>query len=184
MPDIAAQLAQVQTQIATACARAGRDAASVTLIGVSKTQPNARVIEATAAGLQHFGENRVEEASIKIPVVNAAVAQASAEPPVWHLIGHLQSRKAKDLFATNGQPLFDVFHALDSVKVGAKLSALAVERGCILEVLLQMNVSGEVSKEGFAAAIWQDDNTVRAQLWGDFSALRALPGLRIAGLMT
>ncbi|MBC8099539.1 MAG: alanine racemase, partial [Armatimonadetes bacterium] len=63
-------------------------------------------------------------------------------------------------------------------------SALAVERGCILEVLLQMNVSGEVSKEGFAAAAWENNSAVRAQIWGDFSALRALPGLRIAGLMT
>jgi pyridoxal phosphate enzyme (YggS family) len=145
----------------------------VTLIAVSKTQPIEKILAAVKAGVQHFGENRVEEASEKIPAVNA----------IWHLIGHLQSRKTKALIL-NGAPLFNLIHAIDSVKLAGKVSQLALEHQLKLDVLLQMNVSGEQSKEGFDAHHWKTDSEVRAHIWQDFSTIRAMPGLNISGLMT
>jgi pyridoxal phosphate enzyme (YggS family) len=177
---LAERIAQIQANIDAACQRVGRDPQTVTLVAVSKTHPAERVLEAIAAGLQDFGENRVEEAMQKIAVVNSQVK----EPPVWHLIGHLQSRKVRDLFADDGQPLFDLVHSVDSVKLAGKLSRLAEDHGTQLEILLQMNVSGETSKEGFDAVGWEQEGEIRARLWQDFSTIRSMPGLSISGLMT
>ena len=85
---IAENLAAVEGRIAAACARAGRKRSEVTLVAVSKTFPAERVEEAIAAGVTHIGENRVQEARDKKPLVRGAAR--------WHLIGHLQSNKAKD----------------------------------------------------------------------------------------
>lgn len=175
MTAIATNLDAVQQQIAAACARAGRSPASVTLIAVSKTHSLERVLEAAASGVQHFGENRVEEAESKII---AARARADAAL-TWHMIGHIQSRKAKAV-----APLFDMAQSVDSVRLANKLSAAAVEAGKTLAVLLEMNVSGEESKDGFPAARWQQDAALRAQLWADVQQIAALPGLRLRGLMT
>lgn len=181
---IAAHIAQIRATIAAACLRVGRDPQGVTLVGVSKTQPVTAVLEAAAAGLLDFGENRLEEASGKIPAVNAALA----ERPIWHLIGHLQSRKTKDLWAggpdSTTPPLFDLIHSLDNVKLAGKLARIAEERHVQQDVLLQMNVSGEASKEGFAAYGWADDREIRTRLWQDFSTIQGMTGLRICGLMT
>jgi len=171
---IAENLVNVRGQIAAACARVGRAPASVTLVAVSKTHPPELVLEAAAAGVQHFGENRVEEAGGKIPAVRALTNQ----PLVWHMIGHIQSRKAKDL-----PPLFTVVHSVDTLKLAQKLSN-AVSEGNTLDVFLEVNVSGEASKSGFVAANWQDDADVRAQLWQDVRQIAALPGLTLRGLMT
>jgi PLP dependent protein len=176
---LAQNIARVQAEIAAACQRIGRDPQSITLIGVTKTKPADLVLEALAAGLQHFGENRVEESIEKIPKVNAG----AKERPTWHMIGHIQSRKVKDLFL-NGAPLFDLIHSVDSVKLAGKLSRQAEEHGVRLDVLLQMNVSGEASKEGFDAAHWETDSAVRARIWQDYSTIRAMSGLNICGLMT
>lgn len=172
---IAEKILHVREQIVTACARAGRDPASVTLIAVSKTHPPPAILEAIAAGVQHFGENRVEEAESKIPVVMAA----TTAPVTWHMIGHVQSRKAKSVAA-----LFDTVHSVDSVKLAARLSRLAEESGRALDVLLEMNVSGEASKHGFAAASWETDGPARAALWQQVSEILALPCLKVRGLMT
>jgi hypothetical protein len=180
---IAQNIAAIREQIAAACGRAGRDPQSVTLIGVSKTQPAARILDAVGAGLQHFGENRVEESGEKIPLVNAALT--TAQRPTWHMIGHIQSRKVKDLFAGQpSRPLFDLIHSVDSVKLAGKLAKQAEDTGVRLDVLLQINVSGEASKEGFDGVRWDADSEVRARLWQDFSTIRAMPGLSICGLMT
>jgi pyridoxal phosphate enzyme (YggS family) len=172
---IAENITQVQKNIADACARANRDPRAVTLIAVSKTHPAEAVLEAIAAGAQHFGENRVEEAETKIPVVNA---QASA-PVTWHMIGHIQSRKAKDVV-----PLFDRVHSVDSLKLAGKLSASALEVGKKLEILLEVNVSGEEAKYGLQASGWQDNPTVRAALWDEIAQILKLPGVNVRGLMT
>ncbi len=172
---IADNLNRVRQTIVDACARVGRDPASVTLVAVSKTHPASDVLEAFAAGAQHFGENRVEEAESKIPAVNAAVTQ----PPVWHMIGHVQSRKAKEVV-----PLFQVVHSVDTPKLAQKFSALAVERGLRLDVLLEVNVSGEEAKQGFEASGWERDAAVRQRIVSDVLPLFALPGLHIRGLMT
>lgn len=176
---IAENLTFVRASIAAAAQRAGRDPASVTLIAVSKTHPPAALLEAAAAGVQHFGENRVEEATNKIPAVNAAVSA----PLVWHMIGHIQSRKAKDV-----PPLFDVVHSVDTVRLAEKLSQAALSSFTSqqrpLDVLLEVNVSGEASKSGFAASGWQQNASVRDALWQEVAQVVALPGLRLRGLMT
>lgn len=168
-------ITQVRAEIDAACRRVGRDPATVTLIAVSKQKSVAAVLAALEAGVQHFGENRVEESEWKIPQV---VAQASAKP-LWHMIGHLQSRKAKAL-----PGLFDVLHSLDSVKLAEKLSQQLVQIGSTLDVLLQMNVSGELSKEGFHAVGWQTDAAVFSALCAQVAIISQLPGLRLRGLMT
>ena len=172
---IADNLNRVRDQIAAACARSGRDPASVTLVAVSKTHPPSAVLAAVTAGVQHFGENRVEEASSKIPAVRAQTGQ----PLVWHMIGHLQSRKAKDV-----PPLFQVVHSVDTFKLAQRLSSEMQARGGTLDVLLEINVSGEVSKAGFAAAGWQNSADVRESLAGEIAQIAALPGLNVRGLMT
>lgn len=172
---IAENLDHIRATIAAACDRVGRDPSGVTLIAVSKTHPPAAVLEAAAAGVQHFGENRVEEAVTKIPAVQAQFDQSI----IWHMIGHLQSRKAKEVPA-----LFNVVHSVDSLRLAQKLSREVQERGGILDILLEVNVSGEVSKSGFPAAGWREDEQLQAQLVEHFSQVAELPGLNLRGLMT
>jgi pyridoxal phosphate enzyme (YggS family) len=172
---IAENIARVQATIVAACDRAGRDPADVTLLAVSKTHPAAAVLEAYVAGVQHFGENRVEEAVTKIPAVNAQISQ----PVIWHMVGHIQSRKARDV-----PPLFQVVHSVDRLKLAAKLSQLLVEQGATLDVLFEINVSGEASKSGLMAGGWSHSKTVRTDVWQAVEQMGALPGLRVRGLMT
>ena len=172
---IADNLNRVREKIAAACARAGRDPASVTLVAVSKTHPALVVHEAAAAGVQHFGENRVEEAVTKLPEVKALTSR----PLTWHMIGHVQSRKVKDVL-----PLFPVVHSVDTVKLAEKFSREVVARGGIIDVLLEVNISGEASKAGFAAYNWQHDAAVRETLTHEIAQVTSLPGLRVRGLMT
>lgn len=171
---IAENVERVRANIVAACTRAGRDPGTVTLVAVSKTHSAKSILEAAAVGVQHFGENRVEEAVTKIPTVNAQADQ----PPVWHMIGHLQSRKAKDV-----PPLFSVVHSIDTVRLAEKLSR-EVAAGRSLDVLLEINISGEASKAGFAAYGWQDNAVLRAALWDAAAQIGALPGLKVRGLMT
>ncbi len=175
MSDIAENVRRVRDQIAAACARAGRDPASVTLVAVSKTHPPEAVLEAATAGVQHFGENRVEESATKIPTV---MAQTDL-PLVWHMIGHIQSRKAKEV-----PPLFQVVHSVDTLKLAHRLSRELVEMGGALDVLLEINVSGEASKAGFAAAGWQQNTDLLENLCSAAAQIKALPGLNLRGLMT
>ncbi len=172
---IAARIQQVQEQITAACARARRDPSGVTLVAVSKTHPAAAVLAAAEAGLQHFGENRVEEAITKITAVN----HEASKPLIWHMIGHVQSRKAKLVL-----PLFDLVHSVDSVRLAEKFSALALEQNRTLDILLEVNVSGETSKYGFEASGWTRDAAVREAFWADVAQVIALPGIRLRGLMT
>jgi len=172
---IAENIDLVRQRIENACTKAGRSPDEVTLIAVSKTNPPEAVIEAATAGVQHFGENRVEEAESKIPAVNAQVSN----PLTWHMIGHVQSRKAKDV-----ESLFQYVHSVDTLKLAQKFSTLSVEKGRILNVLLEINVSGEEAKHGFVAANWRHDEALKDELWSQVRALLGLPGLRVRGLMT
>jgi PLP dependent protein len=171
---ISENLQQVHAAIATACARANRVPSDVTLIAVTKTQPAEVVRRGVAAGLQHFGENRVEEASVKIPELN----QQMDSPLVWHMIGHIQSRKARLI-----PPLFQMAHSIDSLKLARKLSRWLAEQNATFDVLLEMNVSGEASKSGFAAADWAENQASRDLLRDEIKQLLALPGLNVRGLM-
>lgn len=172
---IAANIEGVREQIDAACKRVGRDPSAVTLLAVCKQQSPEAVCTAAAAGLRHFGENRVEEAVTKIPQVRQRVA----EPLVWHMVGHIQSRKARQV-----PGLFQVVHAVDRMKLARRLSALMSERDGTLDVLLEVNVSGEASKAGLNAPGWQEDAELRDSLWRDCETMLALPGLRVLGLMT
>ncbi len=125
-------LEKVERRIAAACEKAGRSRDSVRLLAVSKTRPPEAVREAAACGLRLFGENRVQEAQSKIPLCPAGLE--------WHLIGHLQTNKAK--LAVR---LFQMVHSVDSLKL---LQALEAHADLTLPVLLQVNVSGEAAKFG------------------------------------
>jgi hypothetical protein len=166
--ELAARLAAVQGRIARAASRAGRRAEDITLLGVSKRQPAEAVAALVAAGLAHCGENFVQEAREKIPRV-AALLGPGAHPPRWHFIGRLQSNKAK-----LAAGLFDVVEAVDRPELARALDAHAAAAGRTLEVLLQVNVSGEAQKGGAAPGAL-----------GELArAVAALPHLRLTGLMT
>jgi len=175
--DVLANLTRVQARIQAAARRAGRDPAAVTLVAVTKTRPLEAVQAAYRAGVRHFGENRVEEGSLKIPAFNAWLA---AEPPTWHMIGHLQSRKAADALAH-----FDMVHSVDSLKLAGRLSRLAEEAGrAPLPILLECNVSGEASKYGFELSRWQASREIRLAFFDVVRDIGRLPCLHLQGLMT
>lgn len=171
MIDLAANLSSVRERIAAAARRVGRDPAGITLVVVTKTQP-AEIIRAVYdLGVRHLGENRVEEAQTKVSRLPTDVT--------WHMIGHIQSRKARQV-----TPLFQMVHSLDSVKLAQRLDALCADRPAPLPVLLECNVSGEESKYGFAASRWFSDAGERTSLLSAVAAVTALPHLRLQGLMT
>jgi pyridoxal phosphate enzyme (YggS family) len=176
---LASRLAAVRERIAAACNRANRPTETVTLIAVSKTHPVETVLDAVALGQTQFGENRIEEAAEKI----AAVRTRTTVPLSWHMIGHVQSRKARDVVG-----VFDYVHSLDSVKLAERYSRMVIESNHQgsqpMQVLLEMNVSGEASKEGFAANNWRADREIRDTLWAEVRRIIELPGIRVAGLMT
>jgi PLP dependent protein len=162
--DFASRLAGVRGAIAAACARAGRDPAAVTLLGVSKTQPAAALADAFAAGLRVFGENRVQEALAKTAELPAEVVRGSA----WHLIGPLQSNKVKAAL-----DLFTVVHSVDRPKIAQALDREAGSRGLALTGFLEVNLGAEPSKHGFPPD----------GLAASAAPLADLAHLRIAGLM-
>jgi hypothetical protein len=144
---LADNLARVQEQIMDAARRARRAAAEITLVAVSKGQPAAAIQAAYALGVRDFGESYIEEALPKIAGVDAWLAAqgAEADPIRWHLIGHVQSRKAGSAVGP-----FDLVHSVDRVKIAHKLAHFAQRQGRALPVLLEVNVSAEASKYGFA----------------------------------
>jgi pyridoxal phosphate enzyme (YggS family) len=180
MDTIAMRIEAVRERIAAAARRAGRSPDQIRLVGVSKTHPPELVAQALGAGLCDFGENRVQEAEPKI----AALA-ADRNAITWHLIGHLQSNKAKRAVA-----LFDVVHSVDSLSLAQALARGAGARTphpasrIPLAVLLQVNVSGEASKDGFELAGWEDQPALLDHFFAQVEQLLALPHLRVGGLMT
>ena len=131
----------MRERIARAAGRAGRRPEEVTLVGVSKRQPAEAVAALVAAGLSHCGESFVQEAREKIPRVAALLGGAPA--PRWHLVGRLQRNKAR-----LAAGLFDVIESVDRIELALALDAAAATAGRTLEVLLQVNVSGEAQKGG------------------------------------
>jgi len=175
-------IAHIQTHIAQACDKVSRSRDSVTLVAACKTQPVTSIVAAIAAGVRHFGENRVEEANPKLVEVTA---QAPDDDLTWHLIGHIQSRKAKEVVSYQGQRRFGLVHGVDSPDLAAKLSRLVMEQEAPpLPILVQINVSGEVSKSGFEAAGWEDHATIAQHITTQVKAVMGLPGVSLRGLMT
>jgi pyridoxal phosphate enzyme (YggS family) len=178
MTDIESALARVRARIGEAALRAGRDPAGIALVAVSKTSPPEAVAEAIAAGQRDFGENRVEEALPKIAQIAARLG--AGDSPRWHLIGHLQSRKAKEAVGR-----FDLIHSVDSARLAESLDRrVAAAHAPPQPVLVECNVSGEHSKNGFDLGGWERDPAVFARFADDAARLLALPNLRVHGLMT
>ncbi len=138
-PDIAANLAAVRSRIAAAAGRAGRSPSDVTLVAVSKTFGEAHVRSAYAAGHRDFGENKVQEALQKI------AATADTHGARWHLIGHLQTNKARKAAGS-----FACVHSIDSIDLLRRLDAAALEQGTAPEVLIQVDLAAESTKFGAA----------------------------------
>ena len=172
---IRARVEQVEQEIAAACQRANRAPESVTLVAVSKQHSAAEVVEAAHAGIQHVGENRLEEALRKMN----DVAALTDRPIAWHMVGRVQERKARHVLSG-----FAMLHSLDSLKLARRLDRYAGQRGAPLDVLLEVNVSGEETKAGWSAFNWQDDPAQRRALWDDVRVLLEMPGIRVRGLMT
>ena len=171
MTSVETSLRSVQERIRAASGRAGRDPAEITLVAVTKTQSPA-VIQATyELGLRHFGENRVEEAASKVG--------ALPDDATWHMIGHIQSRKAGQV-----RSLFRMVHSVDSVKLARRLDRLGQDGEPPLPIFLECNVSGEESKYGFAAGRWRQDREQRDALWLAVSEIVTLRHLTVKGLMT
>jgi pyridoxal phosphate enzyme (YggS family) len=159
--DLAANLNQVQHRIAAACARAGRDPTSVTLLAVTKTQRPEVIAEASRHGLSLFGENKVQEAKAKIPLCPGRSR--------WHMIGHLQTNKAREAI-----DLFQMIQSVDSLHLALELNKRAEQAAKTLPILLEVNIVGEASKFGYKPS----------ELLQDLVALNRLPRLEIQGLMT
>lgn len=159
--DLAANLNSVRDRIAAACARANRDPASVTLLAVTKTQPPEIVTEAARLGLTVFGENKVQEAKGKIPLCPGRLN--------WHMIGHLQTNKARDTV-----DLFAMVQSVDSLHLAEEINKRAEQASKTMPILLEVNIVGEASKFGYKPE----------QLLLDFKQLNSLPRLEIHGLMT
>ncbi len=134
--DIAHRLNGVRDQIADAARRSGRLPTAVRLVAVSKTFPLEAIRAAAAAGQVDFGENKVQEAHTKIE-------GAGPMPLRWHLLGHLQSNKARKAAA-----LFDMIHSVDSVELLRRLDAGASDRGRVVDILIQVDLGNEATKFG------------------------------------
>jgi pyridoxal phosphate enzyme (YggS family) len=154
---------EVCARISAAALKSNRRPEEITLVAVSKTHPAEIIREAIAAGVTDLGENRVQEAESKIPEVGRRAAR-------WHLIGHLQSNKAR-----RAVELFDVIHSLDSVALARRLDRMCVELNREeLPVMIQVDLGREATKSGI-------DEAEVAQI---VEALKQCARLRLVGLMT
>src|SRR5687768_12816916 len=157
--DLAGRVSEIRQRIAAATARGGHGQ-QVTIVAVTKTHEADAVQAAFDAGVVDVGENRVQEALRKMPEVTAPVR--------WHLIGHLQRNKVKSL------DRFALLHSLDSARLADAVAGVGADAGTPIPVLVQVNVSGEATKGGFAG----DEFDREAE------RLHGLPGLTVRGVMT
>ncbi|HSQ22768.1 MAG TPA: YggS family pyridoxal phosphate-dependent enzyme [Pyrinomonadaceae bacterium] len=157
------RIAEVRARLTAAADRSDRSVDEITLVAVSKTRPAEAVREAITAGVNDFGENRVQEAESKIPAVGRTAAR-------WHLIGHLQSNKAR-----RAVELFDCIHSLDSLDLAKRLNRICDELDRPeLPLLIQVDLGHEATKMGI-------EEKGMSEL---VAVLRDCPRLRLTGLMT
>lgn len=154
------RLTEVQARIAAAARRSGRDPDAVSLVAVSKTHPPEAVAALAEAGQTLFGENRVQEARAKAPLLSSALR--------WHLVGHLQRNKVRQAVG-----LFEMIQSVDSSDLAESIHRVAEEQGIRCRVLLEVNVAGEATKFGFSPEA----------LERDIEALLGLSHIDIEGLM-
>lgn len=161
MPDIKDNLNRIRQEIFQSCLKSGRRPEEVKLVAVSKNFPEEAVREAFSQGQLIFGENRVQELVGKKAVLPGDIK--------WHLIGTLQRNKVKDIIAK-----VDLIHSVDSVRLAGEISKQALKAGLLVNILLQVNVSGELTKQGFSPD----------ELLEYIQEISELPGIKIKGLMT
>ena len=161
MPSLTENLAAVRESIVSAAQRSGRKPDDVELVAISKTYPAEMIREAAEADQELFGESRVQEALIKIPSLPSRLR--------WHFIGHLQSNKVRKVL-----PHFELIHGVDSPGLARDIDRIGGETGLFPRVLLEVNVSGEESKHGFAPEA----------LERELEGLLAMPRLQVEGFMT
>ncbi len=159
--EIAQNIKIVRDNIEKACSRCGRDPKEVTLIAVSKTKPVEDVRAAMAAGMEYFGENKVQELTMKMDTIT--------EPLHWNMIGHLQKNKVKYIVGRA-----ELIHSVDSLDLAQKIQSEAAKKNVVANILLEVNVSGEESKFGIRPE--QLEDLVRQ--------IAVLPNVHIKGLMT
>ena len=159
--EIDENIQNVRKNINEACLRCGRDPKEVTLIAVSKTKPVEDVRAAMAAGMEYFGENKVQELTVKMDAIT--------QPLHWNRIGHLQKNKVKYIVGR-----VDLIHSVDSVDLARKIQTEAAKKKVEANILLEVNVSGEESKFGVRPENLED--VVRK--------IAVLPNVHIKGLMT
>ncbi len=157
---------KIREEISLAARRAGRDPESVRLLTVTKAQPLTVLQAAVDAGIRLFGENYPEEAAEKMDALR------EIQEIRWHMIGHIQSRKAR-LVAER----FDFVHSVDSLKVARRLSRFAVEYSRAVPILLEFNLGGEESKYGWLVS-------EEARWMPEIEEILALPNVAVRGLMT
>lgn len=145
-------------------AETGGRAGQVQLVAVSKTVLPDQILQVYQAGQRLFGENRVQERTAKIGALSTRMPEAK-----WHLIGHLQTNKARVAAES-----FDLIESIDSLKIASTLDRWAHNAGSVVDVLIQVNVAGEHSKHGVATE----------RFWDDIQVMEGLHGLRLRGLMT
>lgn len=166
---IAEQIKQVRSRISRAANRAGRQPGQIRLVAISKGQGIAKIRSAYAEGIRDFGENRAIEAVPKLAQLD------DLDDVQWHMVGHVQSRKARDVVER-----FKYVHSLDRWKLAQRLDHFAKEMGIKLPVLLECNVSGEQSKFGWRIV----DQLDWPSLLPEFDRILSLENLDVQGLMT
>jgi len=169
--DLVSSRAAILERIARAAGRAGRDPGTVEIVAVTKTVPAERIREAIAAGFTTLGENRVQERQAKVSEIDAVSTWPAGEQPRWHLIGPLQSNKAR-----RAVELFDVIETVDSPALAERLDRIVAELrpGSRLPIMLQVNVDADAAKAGFEVP----------DLERELAGILALPSLAVEGLMT
>jgi pyridoxal phosphate enzyme (YggS family) len=171
-------LDRVMGRIAAAAQRSNRNPDEITLVAVTKTHPPDIVLEALACGVRHVGENRIGELEAKRPSVESLLPP-ELHTPIWHMVGHVQSRKA-----SRAVEVADVIESVDSLKLARRLDSSAAARGRRVPVLLEVNVSGEDSKYGWRAGRWESDAGQLAALATKVAAILELEHVQVQGLMT
>jgi hypothetical protein len=154
-------LAAVQQKIKLACEKAGRDVSEVTLIAVSKTKPVEMLSTVYEEGIREFGENKVQELTEKYEVLPKDIH--------WHMIGHLQRNKVKYIVDK-----VSLIHSVDSLRLAEEISQQAMKKQRVVDILVEVNIAGELSKFG----------TTGAEATALVQEIASLPGIHIKGLMT
>lgn len=168
--DIAANLERVRERMADAARRACRKPEEITLVAVTKTIELAVIKKAIALGLRDFGENHVQEAEWKTPLLPEVT---------WHMIGHLQRNKVKKALL-----IFDMIHSVDSLRLAQEIDRCASRIGTRVPVLLEVNLSGEATKYGFRMAPCVTRGEEKEVFFSCVEEILRLPHLQVRGLMT